>query len=70
MENKVARFMVQGVYWQVISALYALLYNGIKAAPIWDSTIQDFVGKKLLIFTLLSLLLLIILLLVYSFSLF
>jgi len=30
---------------QVICAMYAMLYNRIKAAPIWDTEIQDFVGK-------------------------
>jgi len=25
--------------------MYAMLYNRIKAAPVWDSKIQDFVGK-------------------------
>jgi hypothetical protein len=30
---------------QVICAFYAMLYNGIKAAPIWDGARHKFVGK-------------------------
>jgi len=29
----------------VICALYALLHNGARAAPIWDATTQHFVGN-------------------------
>nr|XP_054767138.1 5'-AMP-activated protein kinase subunit gamma-1-like [Lytechinus pictus] len=28
----------------VKKAFYALVYNGVRAAPLWDSTKQDFVG--------------------------
>ncbi len=30
--------------FQVRKAFYALVYNGVRAAPLWDSTKQEFVG--------------------------
>ena len=32
-------------YLQVKKAFFALVYNGVRAAPLWDSEKQDFVGK-------------------------
>lgn len=29
---------------QVKKAFFALVYNGVRAAPLWDSSKQDFVG--------------------------
>lgn len=29
---------------QVKKAFYALVYNGVRSAPLWDSASQDFVG--------------------------
>ena len=34
-----------GLYFQVKKAFFALVYNGVRAAPLWDSAKQDFVGK-------------------------
>ena len=33
-------------FLQVKKAFFALVYNGVRAAPLWDSKLQDFVGKK------------------------
>ena len=33
-----------GVMFQVKKAFYALVYNCVRAAPLWDSTKQDFIG--------------------------
>ena len=30
--------------FQVKKAFYALVYNGVRSAPLWDTTEQDFVG--------------------------
>ena len=31
--------------FQVICAFYAMLYNGIKAAPVWNGKLHKFVGE-------------------------
>jgi len=33
--------------FQVKKAFFALVYNGVRAAPLWDSKSQDFVGKNI-----------------------
>ena len=33
------------IFIQVKKAFFALVYNGVRAAPLWDTTKQDFVGK-------------------------
>lgn len=33
-------------FLQVKKAFFALVYNGVRAAPLWDSKQQDFVGKN------------------------
>lgn len=32
--------------FQVKKAFFALIYNGVRAAPLWDSEKQDYVGKS------------------------
>ncbi|XP_072029498.1 5'-AMP-activated protein kinase subunit gamma-1-like isoform X5 [Amphiura filiformis] len=39
-----AKLVVFDVQLLVKKAFYALVYNGVRAAPLWDSTKQDFVG--------------------------
>ena len=31
--------------FQVKKAFFALVYNGVRAAPLWDNEKQDFIGK-------------------------
>lgn len=32
--------------WQVKKAFFALVANGVRAAPLWDTEKQSFVGKN------------------------
>ena len=32
------------ILFQVKKAFFALVYNGVRAAPLWDSVKQDYVG--------------------------
>ena len=37
--------------FQVKKAFFALVYNGVRAAPLWDSKSQDFVGKNISLYS-------------------
>lgn len=39
-------FFISTVAWQVKKAFFALVANGVRAAPLWDTEKQSFVGKN------------------------
>lgn len=40
-----SNFLFSNVTWQVKKAFFALVANGVRAAPLWDTEKQSFVGK-------------------------
>lgn len=40
------RYFMTTVAWQVKKAFFALVANGVRAAPLWDTEKQSFVGKN------------------------
>lgn len=43
-----SKLVVFDVTLRVKKAFFALVHNGVRAAPLWDSQKQDFVGKSVL----------------------
>ncbi|KAJ8314219.1 hypothetical protein KUTeg_008780 [Tegillarca granosa] len=39
-----AKLVIFDTQLNVKKAFFALVYNGVRAAPLWDSTLQDYVG--------------------------